>query len=75
MTAYEVVSLNKELLKRLQKIGIKTDDYKWLGIYGDYVRMKSKGNKTGYVVASISEKYGISERQVFKVVKKLSQKC
>ena len=32
MTAYEVVSLNKELLKRLHKIGIKTDDYKWLGI-------------------------------------------
>ena len=62
MTAYEVVSLNKELLKRLHKIGIKTDDYKWLGIYGDYARMKSKGDKTSYV----DEYHGLFSRRLAK---------
>lgn len=29
MTVYDIVSLNRELLKRLHKNGIKVNDYKW----------------------------------------------
>lgn len=44
MTVYDIVSLNRELLKRLHKNGIKTDDYKWLDLYNDYMQMKAAGD-------------------------------
>ena len=44
MTVYDIVSLNRELLKRLHKNGIKTDDYKWLDLYNDYMQMKADGD-------------------------------
>ena len=75
MTVYDIVSLNRELLKRLHKNGIKTDDYKWLDLYNDYLQMKAENHKTSYVVAKLSSKYKVCERQVFKVVKKMSQNC
>ncbi len=75
MTVYDIVSLNRELLKRLHKNGIKTDDYKWLDLYNDYLQMKAENHKTSYVVAKPSSKYKVCERQVFKVVKKMSSNC
>lgn len=75
MTVYDIVSLNRELLKRLHKNGIKTDDYKWLDLYNDYMQMKADGNKTSYIVAKLSCRYKVCERQVFKVVKKMGQNC
>ena len=75
MTVYDIVSLNRELLKRLHKNGIKTDDYKWLDLHNDYLQMKADGYKTSYIVAKLSIKYNVCERQVFKVVKKMNQNC
>lgn len=51
MTVYDIVSLNRELLKRLHKNGIKVNDYKWLDLYNDYLQMKADGDKTSYIVA------------------------
>ena len=75
MTVYDIVSLNRELLKRLHKNGIKVGDYKWLDLYNDYLQMKADGDKTSYIVATLSNKYKVCERQVFKVVKMMSQNC
>ena len=75
MTVYDIVSLNCELLKRLHKNGIKVGDYKWLDLYNDYLQMKAENHKTSYVVAKLSSKYKVCERQVFKVVKKMSSNC
>ena len=75
MTVYEVVSLNRELLNRLHEFGIKLDDYKWLDLYNDYLSMKEHGDKTSYIVAALSHKYEICERQVFKVVNKMGRNC
>ena len=75
MTVYDIVSLNRELLKRLHKNGIKVDDYKWLDLHNDYLQMKAENHKTSYVVAKLSSKYKVCERQVFKVVKKMSSNC
>ena len=44
MTVYDIVSLNRELLKRLHKNGIKVNDYKWLDLYNDYLQMKADGD-------------------------------
>lgn len=75
MTVYEVVSLNKELLKTLHKNGIKSEDYKWLDLYEDYMHMKKAGEKTSYIVATLSAKYKVCERQVYKVIKNMGRNC
>ncbi len=74
MKVYEIVSLNRELLKRLHGFGIETKDYRYTGLFGEYLEMKMKGHKTSYIVAVLSQSYNICERTVYKVIKTLRNK-
>lgn len=72
MKIYELLEYNGELLKRLCKAGIKTSDYKYMDLFADYNRLKQDGEKTTYAVALLSEKYGMSERKVYSVIRHLN---
>lgn len=75
MTRYEILSFNKELLRRLSCIGVKTDDFRYVDLFEDYSRMRKAGNKMTYIVATLSDKYAISERKVYNVIRYLSEDC
>lgn len=75
MTIYEILSFNKELLRRLSRVGVKTDDFRYVDLFEDYSRMRKAGNKTTYIVAVLSDKYAISERKVYNVIRHLSEDC
>lgn len=75
MTVYEIVSLNQELLKRLHGFGISIDDFRWVNLYRDYLKMKAKGDKMVYIAAMLSRKYGVCERKVYKVINKMKRDC
>lgn len=75
MTRYEILSFNKELLRRLSCIGVKTDDFRYVDLFEDYSRMRKAGNKTTYIVAVLSDKYAVSERKVYNVIRHLSEDC
>lgn len=75
MKVYEILSLAQEILKTLHESGSKSDDYKWMGLYHDYMRMKHEGNKTVYIVAVLSDRYKICERKVYKVLKRMEKDC
>ncbi len=75
MTRYEILSFNKELLRRLSCIGVKTDDFRYVDLFEDYSRMRKAGNKMTYIVATLSDKYAISERKVYNVIRHLSEDC
>lgn len=75
MTIYEILSFNKELLQRLTESGIRTDDYQYVDLFHDYTKMIQEGNKTTYAVAILSEKYAISERKVYNVLRRLQTDC
>jgi hypothetical protein len=75
MKVYEILSLNPQFLKMLHSFGIKNDDYKYLGMYREYLRMKKKNEKTSYIVAHLSEKYNVCERKVYKVIKLMEKDC
>lgn len=72
MKIYELLEYNGELLKRLCKAGIKADDYKYMDLFADYNRLKQGGEKMTYIVALLSEKYGMSERKVYSVIRHLN---
>lgn len=75
MTRYEILSFNKELLRRLSCIGVKTEDFWYVDLFEDYSRMRKAGNKTTYIVAVLSDKYAVSERKVYNVIRHLSEDC
>lgn len=75
MTIYEILSFNKELLQRLTESGIRTEDYRYVDLFRDFTEMVQEGNKTTYAVAILSEKYAISERKVYNVLRRLRTDC
>lgn len=74
MTVYEILSLNKELLLRLDKLGIRTSDHIQVDIYNDFLKYKAQGDKVSYAVLMLSKKYSLSERSIYTIIKKLEQR-
>ncbi|OAV69158.1 hypothetical protein Barb6_01981 [Bacteroidales bacterium Barb6] len=73
MRTYELLEFNKELLEKLHVSGIKPDDYKYAGLYGEYEHLKKQGEKVTYIVSYLAEKHGICERQVYLVIDRLGR--
>lgn len=75
MTLYEILSINKEMINRLQEFGAKPDDWRYLDLYRDYQRMHQDGEKVTYIVSSLSERYHVSERKIYSLVKRFGANC
>ena len=74
MKVAEVLKLGEEMLKLLQDSCIKVNYVQYLGMYEEYVE-RVKTEKKSYVVTCLSEKYHVSERQVYYIVDKLGRDC
>ena len=46
----------------------------YIGMMDDYKKMRMQRQKVGYIVNFLADKYGISVRTVFNVVKKMSSR-
>ena len=75
MIVAELLTISQEILKVMHEIGIRTDDYKYVPLYQDYVAMKAQNLKVTYIITRLSEKYGICERKVYKVIRMMNQYC
>jgi hypothetical protein len=75
MTVFEILSFNRELLSRLFSTGVKANDYIYVNLYSDYMQMRGSGNKMTYIVAVLSEKYVVSERNVYSIIGRLGKDC
>jgi hypothetical protein len=75
MTVYEILNFNKELINRLSKIGFKPDDYKYIDLYSDFESMRCNGDKVTYIVSFLADKYSVSERKIYDVIKRFGKRC
>lgn len=75
MKVIELLNFNRELLKKLQEAGIRLEDAQYIDLYMDYVGLLNQGEKVSYVVALLSEKYSVSERKVYALVKHFQSDC
>ena len=73
MKVYELLDFNKELLFKIHKAGLKADDFKYVDLYNEFLRLKSNGEKITYIVCCLSDEYKISERLVYSVINKMQQ--
>lgn len=75
MKVIEILNLNRELLKIFRKVGIRLDDVQYIDLYNEYKELQSKGNKVSYIVAVLADRYGISERKVYSLIKRFQSDC
>lgn len=75
MTIYELLKFFGEPLERLTNAGIKAGDYKYVALYEDYQKARETGEKVGYIVAVLADRYKVSERTFYDVVKRFGQNC
>lgn len=73
MTVFEILKFNRELIKRLVRIGFKPDDCRYIDLYDEYERMKESGDKVTYIVMHLSAKYGVCERKVYGIIKRFGR--
>lgn len=73
MTTYEILKMNESLLQTMSKNGVNVNDVNNLAVYEEYIAMKKQGTKVRYIATYLADKFGITDRAVFKIVKRLSQ--
>lgn len=57
MKVYEILSLNRELFERLHDFGITSEDYRWVPLYHEFLKMRKGGreNRHGNAAESTLE--------------------
>lgn len=75
MKVIEILKLNRELLKICRDVGIRMDDVQYIELYNDYNRLLAAGEKVSYIVAVLAERYAVSERKVYALIKRLRADC
>lgn len=75
MKVIDILNFNRELLKKLQDAGIRLEDYRYVDLYSDYTRMLERGGKVPYIVAVLSDRYSVSERKVYDLIKRFQSDC
>lgn len=75
MKVIEILNFNKELLKKFQTAGIRMDDVQYIDLYNEYLALVTQGEKVSYIVATLADKYTISERKVYDLIKRFKSDC
>ena len=75
MKVIEILQINKISLETLQKACIKMSDVQYIDLYNDYCKMVRSGEKKSYIVAVLMDRYNVSERQVYYILKRFSEEC
>lgn len=75
MKVIEVVKFNRELLSRMKAAGIKLEDAQYVDLFQDYTEMLDSGEKMSYIVLALAEKYSVSERKVYSLIKRFKSDC
>lgn len=75
MTIFEVLNFNRELLDRLRSMGISLDDTRYIDLFADFNKMIAEGNKVSYAVAVLADRYSVSERKVYSLIKRYKSDC
>ena len=75
MKIIEILKFNRELIKKLKTLGIRLEDEEFVDLYTDYTTLLNRGEKVSYIVALLSEKYAVSERKVYTLIKRIKSDC
>lgn len=75
MKVFELINFNREMLTKLRAAGVRLDDVRYVDLYADYTSMRRDECKVSYIVAVLAERYGVSERKVYSILKRFGSDC
>lgn len=75
MTVFDILNFNRELLERISQSGIHLDDVRYVDLYKDYLEMTESGQKTTFTIAALSDKYSVSVRKIYQLIKHFKTDC
>ena len=74
MRRADLIMFNAEMMRKLKEAGIRLDDYKYVDMWRDYVEMLKTAESRKEVMLSLADRYGITDRQVYNIIKHLEKK-
>lgn len=73
MTNYELLITNRSMVEVLLANHININDVQNLQIYEQFMEMKKQGHKVTYITVFLAHKYGMTDRGIYKIIKRLSR--
>lgn len=73
MTNYELLIMNRSMVEMLLANHININDVQNLQIYEQFMEMKKQGHKVTYITVFLAHKYGMTDRGIYKIIKRLSR--
>ena len=74
MRRADLIMFNAEMMRKLKEAGIRLDDYKYVDMWRDYVEILKTAESRKEVMLSLADRYGITDRQVYNIIKHLEKK-
>lgn len=74
MTVYEILKVNETFIQYVIKYLPSVQLLGYLELYQEYLDLKKQGEKVSYIVAILADKYKVTERMIYKVVKQFEQR-
>ena len=71
MKAIELLKIGAEMLNLMSKCDLRRDDYRYVGMFEEYMQRRRSGEKVDAILYDLSDKYAISESTLKRVVKRL----
>lgn len=71
MKAYELLKVNEGMIRILENHSLLVADIHYIPVIEEYIRLLNDGEKKTYIVQILSDKYGLSERTVYRLIDKL----
>lgn len=75
MTVFEILKFNREMLERLERMGVRLDDTRYIDLFSEFCDMVNSGDKVSYAVAVLADRYGVSERKVYSLLRHFRTDC
>ena len=73
MTNYELLTMNRSMVEVLLANHININDVQNLQIFEQFMEMKQQGHKVSYITVFLADKYGMTDRGIYKIIKRLSR--
>ncbi len=73
MTVLDILKLNENLIVTMKEHNIAVSEVDNIKMVSEFNKMRSEGVKCAYIVATLSEYYGIDPRSVYRVAKRLNR--
>ena len=75
MKVFEAIKLTESTLIALKNANVGTGDVEYIKLYEEFRDLQGDGLKVSYCVAFLAEKYHISIRKVYDLIRKFKSDC